>query len=103
MSVPVWMTEPAAALKDLVAQACLPVDALLELRRLTTTCLSSLLYPMHGENHSATNANDAETAVRGSATSFTRNPTSGDTAATQKNVGAVAARAGKSHRTGARR
>ena len=42
VSVPAWMTQPQAATVEIVPHARLALDALLELRRLTTIYLSSL-------------------------------------------------------------
>ena len=41
LAVPVWMTRPEAAYAKMVSAARLPVRVLLELRRVTVTCLSS--------------------------------------------------------------
>lgn len=42
LSFPVWMTQPAAARIEIVREPRLPLTALLELRRLATTYLSSM-------------------------------------------------------------
>ena len=103
MSVPTWMTEPTAALKEVGTRACLPIDALLELRRLTVTCLSSLAHSVREDNYNAANTNDTETTVRGRPNRSDGKSTSADTASAKRNVGAMDAGAGKSNRRGARR
>ena len=42
LSFPVWMTQPAAARAEIMHEPCLPIEALIGLRRLITICLSSL-------------------------------------------------------------
>lgn len=41
LAVPAWMTRPEAAYAEIIPIARLPIRVLLELRRVTVTCLSS--------------------------------------------------------------
>ena len=53
LAVPAWMTHPEAAYAKCVSAARLPVRVLLELHRVTLTCLSSHVHNVHKENHDA--------------------------------------------------
>ena len=62
LAVPVWMTRPEAAHAKMVSTARLPLRVLLELRRVSVTCLSSRVHNVPEEDHDAAareqNAND---------------------------------------------
>ena len=53
LAVPAWMTRPEAAYAKIVSAARLPVRVLLELRRVTVTCLSSRVHNVPEEDHDA--------------------------------------------------
>src|SRR6202158_5774712 len=53
LAVPAWMTRPEAAHAKIASVARLPVRVLLELRRVTVTCLSSSVHNVHEEDHDA--------------------------------------------------
>ncbi len=53
LAVPVWMTRPEAAYAKIVSAARLPVRVLLELRRVSVTCLSSRVHNVPEEDHDA--------------------------------------------------
>jgi hypothetical protein len=54
LAVPVWMTRPEAADAKMVSAARLPVRVLLELRRVSVTCLSSsCVHNVAEEDHDA--------------------------------------------------
>src|SRR5260370_28069777 len=55
------MTHPEAAYAKCVSAARLPVRVLLELRRVTVTCLSSRVHNVHEENHDAAAPNKTPT------------------------------------------
>ena len=79
LSFPVWMTQSAAARTEIVREPRLALTALLELRRLATTYLSSLA-PRDSEG-----AHDA--ATRGRTGAAIRGQKSGSGAATTKGGG----------------
>ena len=54
LAVPAWMTRPEAAHAKVVSTARLPVRVLLELRRLTVTCLFSSAQNVDEGDHDAT-------------------------------------------------
>ena len=54
LAVPAWMTRPEAAQAKVVSTARLPVRVLLELRRLTVTCLFSPVQNVDEGDHDAT-------------------------------------------------
>ena len=54
LAVPAWMTRPEAAHAKVVSTARLPVRVLLELRRLTVTCLFSPVQNVKEGDHDAT-------------------------------------------------
>jgi len=100
LSFPVWMTEPAAALIEVVHQPCLPLTALNELRRLTAIWVSSLdSSEAKGEQNAGLQEKTKKSVRRGghkpSSTAGRKTPAKGDTAAR-----ALAAGAGKGHRDG---
>ena len=65
LSVPVWMTNSDAARIEIIREPRLPLTALIELRRLTTTCLS-LIASSVPEGGSDVAANEAtKRIVRG--------------------------------------
>ena len=53
LAVPAWMTRPEAAYAKIVSVARLPVRVLLELHRVTVTCLSVRAHNVHEEDHDA--------------------------------------------------
>src|SRR5271167_2300231 len=53
LAVPVWMTRPEAANAKMVSVARLPLRVLIELRRVSVTCLSSCVHNVPEEDHDA--------------------------------------------------
>ena len=53
LAVPVWMTRPEAAYARVVSAARLPLRVLLELRRVSVTCLSLLVHNVPEEDQDA--------------------------------------------------
>ena len=64
ISFPVWMTQPAAAQAAIVGEAQLPLAVLLELYRLTASCLSLLASDESEGDHDAAGSNTAARTVR---------------------------------------
>jgi hypothetical protein len=64
LSVPVWMTHLSAAEIEIAAEPRLPLAALLELRRLTTTCLSLLASKPTEEGHDVATSGATTRVVR---------------------------------------
>jgi hypothetical protein len=68
LAVPAWMTCPEAAHAKIVSVARLPARVLLELHRVTATCLSSRAHNVHEEDHDAADPRNTPTAtLRGTA------------------------------------
>jgi len=65
LSFPGWMTQPAAAKITIVREPRLALSALLELRRLATTCLSSLPSSDSEGSDDATARRKTRKAIRG--------------------------------------
>jgi hypothetical protein len=63
LAVPRWMTCSEAAYAKMVSAARLPVGVLLELRRVTVTCLCSGVHDVPEEDHDATAASKAPTTT----------------------------------------
>ena len=64
LAVPVWMTRPEAADAKMVSAARLPVRVLLELRRVSVTCLSSsCVHNAAEEDHDAADPSKTPTAL----------------------------------------
>jgi hypothetical protein len=85
LSFPVWMTEQAAAQVEIVNDARLPLDVLLELRRLVLTGLSLVTSQVTKGVHDASRSNKAGRTVR-----RVRNAISGAVVAASKTGGETA-------------
>jgi len=104
LAVPVWMTRPEAAYAKMVSAACLPVRVLLELRRVTVTCLSSRVHNVLEEDHDAAAPSETPTTtVRRSSRRSSRTTPIGGARAATPGAGAVDAGAGKDDARGGRR
>ena len=104
LSVPAWMMRPEAAFTEIVPVARLPVPVLLELRRLTVTCLSSRVHDACEEDHDAAATSDTPTATLRRTSGGSRRPTpAGGTSAAATGTGAVDAGAGQDDQRGAQR
>jgi len=103
LAVPAWMTRPEAASAKIVSVARLPVRVLLELRRVTVTCLSSSAHNVHQEDHDAAAPSKMPTGTfRGTARRSRRTPSSGRATAPTPGAGAVDAGAGQDDPRGGR-
>jgi len=65
LSIPVWMTEPAAAQIEIVREPRVALPALVELRRLATAYLCSLTSTDSEGSHDATARGKTGAAIRG--------------------------------------
>src|SRR5208337_472528 len=95
-AVPVWMTHPEAAYAKVVAAARLPPRVLLELRRISVTCLSLLVHNVPEEDHDAAapSKTPMTTVRRSSRRSRRRTTPLGRARAATPGAGAVDAGAG---------
>ena len=89
LSVPVWMTQPEAAQIKIVCEPRLPVSALLDLRRLTTTCLSSFASSESKGGHDEAASDTATATVRRQQTISSTATTAGSAAASWPTSDAV--------------
>ena len=104
LAVPAWMTRPEAAHAKIVSAARLPVRVLLELRRVTMTCLSSSVHNVHEEDHdAAAPSKTTTTTLRGTARRSRRTTPTGGTRAATPGAGAVDASTGEDDLRGGRR
>ena len=100
ISFPVWMTQPAAAQAVIVCEAQLPLAALLELCRLTASCLSLLASDESEGDDDAAGSDTAARTVRGTRR-ITHTSTAPTGSADSKAVaGALDGNAGQGHRRG---
>src|ERR1039458_9952846 len=103
LAVTAWMTRPEAAHAKIVSAARLPVRVLLELRRVTVTCLSARAHNVHEEAHdAATPSHQPTTPLRGPARRSRRTTSTGRATATTPGAGAVDAGAGQDDPRGGR-
>ena len=104
LAVPAWMTRPEAAHATIVSIARLPVGVLLELHRVTTTCLSSSVHNVHEEDRDAAAPSKMSTTTLRGTTHGSRHttPTGCATTATP-GTGSVDAGAGEDDLRGGRR
>ena len=103
LAMPAWMTRPEAAYAKVVSAARLPVRVLLELRRVTVTCLSSRAHNVHEEGHDAAAPSKIPTTTPRRTTRGSRRTTpAGRARAATPGAGAVDAGAGQDDPRGGR-
>ena len=96
LAVPAWMTRPEAAHAKVVSTARLPVRVLLELRRLTVTCLFSPVQNVDEGDHDATaTGRTPKTTLRRSSRGSDGETSTGRATAVAPGDGAVDAGAGQ--------
>ena len=96
LAVPAWMTRPEAAHANVVPTARLPVRVLLELRRLTVTCLFSPVQNVEEGDHDATaTSRTPKTTLPRSSRRFDSTTPTGRATAVAPGDGAVDAGAGQ--------
>ena len=104
LAVPVWMTRPEAAYAEMVPVARLPVRVLLELRRMTVTCVSSRVHNAHEEEPDAAAPSETPTTTLRRTSRGPRRPTPTERArAAAPRAGAMDAGAGQDDPRGGRR
>src|SRR5271166_5095015 len=105
LAVPVWMTRPEAAQAAIVSTARLPLRVLLELRRVSVTCFSSLVHNGPEEDHDAAASNQTPTTTvrRSSRRSRPRTTALERARAATPGTGAVDAGAGQDDAQGGQR
>jgi len=103
LAVPAWMTRPKAAYAKIVSAARLPVRVLLELRRVTVTCLSSSVHNVLEEDHDAAAPSKMPTTtLRRTARGSRRTTPAGCATAATPGTAAVDAGAGQDDPRGGR-
>jgi hypothetical protein len=75
LAIPAWMTCPEAAQVKIVSRVRLPVRVLLELSRVTVTCISSRAHNVHEEDHDAADPSKTPTTTLRGTTSRSRRST----------------------------
>ena len=101
LAVPAWMTRPEPARAKVVSTARLPVRVLLELRRLTVTCLFSPVQNVDEGNHdAAATSNPPKTTLRRSSRRSDGETSTGRATAFAPGDGAVDAGAGQNNSRG---
>jgi len=104
LAVPAWMTRPEAAYAKIVSVARLPAGVLLELRRVTATCLSSSAHNVHEEDHDAAAPSKTPTGTfPGTARRTRRTTPTGRARAATPGAGAVDASTDQDDPRGGRR
>jgi hypothetical protein len=104
LAVADWMTRPEAAHAKIVSVARLPVRVLLELSRVTVTCLSARAHNVHEEDHdAATPSKMPTTTLRGTTHRSRRTTSTGRATAATPGAGAVDAGTGQDDPRGGRR
>ncbi len=105
LAVPVWMTRPEAADAKMVSAARLPVRVLLELCRVSVTCISSSrVHNVPEEDHdAAASSKTPTTTVRRSSRRFRRTTPIGRARAATPGAGAVDADTSQDDPRGGRR
>src|SRR5712692_3102190 len=89
LSVSVWMTQPESARIKIVPESRPPLGVLLELRRLTTTCLSSLFSNVSDGGCDAAKSDKGTTTVRGAKRNSVTTTTGPSTRTSDTTVGSV--------------
>lgn len=89
LAVPAWMTRPEAAYAKIVPLARLPVRVLLELHRVTVTCLASGAHNVHEDHDAADPSKTPTTTLRGTTRRSRRTTPTGRARAATPSSGAV--------------
>lgn len=105
LAVPAWMTRPEAAYAEIIPTAHLPIRVLLELRRVSVTCLSCVLHNPREEDLDAATPNETTrtTTLRRDTNASCRRTPTGSARAAETSAGAVDAGLGQDDPPGARR